>query len=87
MCLNYQNCPQLTPERVPKYKKLSAITVTPARVPKYKTCPQIMPESVIKKITKLVSLTTEMTKTSKVNHKEVSENSVIYHIVRATLSD
>ena len=71
---------------MPKYKKLSAITVTPARVPKYKTCPQIMPESVLK-ITKLVSLTTEMTKTSKVNHKEVSENSVIYHIVRATLSD
>ena len=53
----YQNCLQLTPERVTKYQNVPQLT--PEGVPKYQNFPQLTPESVLQK-----------TKTSKVNHQK-----------------
>ena len=39
------------------------------------------------KMPKFSAINDQVTKTSKVNNKKVSENSAIYHNVRATLSD
>ena len=66
---------QLFPLKVrEKIYKLS--TINTYKSTKHQNCPQLMPESML-----------QITKMYKVNHTKVSENSLIYRIVRATLSD
>ena len=43
----YQNCSQLTPERVPKYQKCPQLT--PEGVRKYQNCRQLTPEGCYKR--------------------------------------
>ena len=78
------------PEYVLKIPKLSAINAWKnAKIPKLSSI-NAWKCAKHNKTQNCLWLTTDMTKTSKANHKKVwekSENSVIYHFVPATLSD